>query len=333
MTLLFWGTILVGFLFSALFSGVETGCYTISRIRLRRRELERRSSAVVLSRLLRNRLVFVFTVLIGNNVAVYLLTKTVTDRYLAGGMASGELLLGFIPWSAEVAATLTLVFPLFIFAEVGPKNLFRKNADTLMYRLAGTMRLFVVLCYPLTWTLKQLFLFLSHGMDADSGRELHRLSSDGLKGYFSVGAKEGLISLDQSRMVENATSMHRVPVRTLMVPLKAAPSLPATATVADFKRLCARRASAQALLMDRHKVLGLVSLFGVVGRKLGDTQLLRPCVEDVLEIPGNRNLKSAFYRLRRTPCRSAVVVDARRHPIGFIRLEDIARYIAGSRDG
>ena len=329
MNLSFLIAILVGFLFSALFSGVETGSYVINRIRLRQRGLERKPSAVTLSHLLGKPLIFVFTVLIGNNVAVYLLSKMVTDHYLAVGMDPGRVLLGFIPWNAEIAATLTLVFPLFIFAEVGPKNLFRKKADTLMYRLSGVMRLLVALCYPLTWPLKQLFLLLTHGMDTEPGRELHRLSSDGLKEYFSAGAKEGLISPDQSRMMDNATSMHSVPVRTLMTPLKKIPRLPDNATVADFKRLCARRQSAYALLMDRHRVAGLVSLFSVVNRKLDGNQPLLPCAEDVLEIRENRNLKSAFYRLRRNPRHSAVVVDARKHPVGFIRLEDIARYIAG----
>lgn len=114
-----------------------------------------------------------------------------------------------------------------------------------------------------------------------------------------------------------------------MTPLKKIPRLPDNATVADFKRLSARRQSAYALLMDRHQVVGLVSMFSIVNRKLADEQLLRPCAEDVLEIRENRNLKSAFYRLRRNPHHSAVVVDARKHPIGFVRLEEIARYIAG----
>lgn len=329
MNLSFVLAILIGFLFSALFSGVETGSYMINRIRLRQRRLERRPSALILSRLLAEPLSFVFTVLIGNNVAVYLLSKTVTDQYLASGLDASGALLGFIPWNAEVAATLTLMFPLFIFAEVGPKNLFRKKADTLMYRLAGMMRLLVLLCYPLTWPLKQLFRLLTHGMEAEPGSEIHRLSSDGLKEYFSAGAKEGLISPDQSRMMDNATSMHSTPVRSLMTPLKQIPRLPETATVADFKRLCARHQSADALLMDRHHVVGLVSLFSIINRKLADDQPLRPCAEDVLEIQENRNLKSAFYRLRRNPRHSAVVVDARKHPVGFIRLEEIARYIAG----
>jgi len=321
--------LLLGFLSSALFSGVETGSYMINRIRLRQRELERRRSAILLAKLLANPHIFIFTVLIGNNFAIYLLSKAVTDLYLGGGLQGGRTLLGFIPWNAEMAATLTLVFPLFLFAEVAPKNLFRKKADTLMYRLAGIMRLIVLVFYPFTWPLKKLFNLLTRGMDEEPGRELHRLSPDGLKEYFSAGAKEGLISSQQSRMMDSATSMHNVPVRTLMTPIKDIPRLPADAAVADFKRLTARRNSTYALLMHKHAVVGMVSMFAIVNRKLGNDAPLRPSADEVLEIQENRNLKSAFYRLRRNPHHSAVVLDARRHPIGLIRLEDIARHIAG----
>lgn len=321
--------ILAGFLFSALFSGVETGSYMINRIRLRHRERERRTSAIVLSRLLKNSHVFVFTVLIGNNIAIYALSREVTGLYLGGGLQEGRILLGFIPWNAEMAATLTLMFPIFILAEVGPKNLFRKQADVLMYKLAELMRVIVALFYPFTWPLKQLFNLLTHGMDEEPGRELHRLSPDGLKEYFSAGAKEGVISARQTRMMDNATSMHSVPVRALMAQLKNIPRLPDDATVADFKRLAAKRNSGFALLMHKHAVVGMVSMFTIVNRKLAGDESLAPYADEVLELQENRNLKSAFYRLRRNPRHSAVILDAWKHPIGFIQLEDIARYIAG----
>ena len=321
--------ILIGFLFSALFSGVETGSYMINRIRLRHRELERRPSAVILGRLLRNSHIFIFTVLIGNNLAVYLLSREVTDLYLGGDLASGKILLGFIPWNAEMAATLTLMLPLFIFAEIGPKNLFRKKSDVLMYRFAGIMRVLVLIFYPFTWMLKQCFHLLTHGRGEEPGRELHRLSPEGLKEYFSDGEKGGVLSSYQNRMMENVTSMHNVPVRLLMTPIHKIPRLPADATVADFKRLCGRRIANDALLISRHQVRGVVSLFGIVNRGLSNEDLLTPYAEDVLEIAENRSLKSAFYRLRRNSRHSAVVLDARKHPVGYIRLEDIARYIAG----
>lgn len=320
--------IVFGFIGSALFSGVETGSYMLNRIRLRRRVRDGRRSALVLSKVLSFPYIFIYTVLICNNIANYLVSMGVTNLYLSAGLHETRMLLGFIPWSAEIAATLTLMFPLFLFAEVGPKNLFRKKADKLMYRLSGVLQFLVMLFLPVTWLLKQLFRFLTHGADSTAGRDLHRLSPDALREYFSVGEKEGVITSHQNQMLDNVTSMHRLPVRDVMTPFQEIPRLPDTATVADFKRLVDRRETTYAIMVHRHSVVGLVSMFSIVARKLSDDELLKPYVGDVLRLPENRNLKSAFYRLRRNAQHSAVVVDTRNHPVGFVRLEDIARYIA-----
>ncbi len=320
--------VVLGFVFSFLFSGAETGSYMVNRIRLRHRQRERHHSAQSLARLLKYPYIFVYTMLIGNNIAVFVTTREVTDFYLASGMADGRMLLGFIPWTAEMAATLTLMFPLFLLAELWPKNLFRKKADTLMYRLAGLLRLIVLILLPVTWPLKQLFRFLTHGADSAAGRDLHRLSPEALREYFSAGEKEGVITSHQNRMLDNVTSMHRIPVREVMTPFKEIPRLPDNATVADFKRLIDRRETTYAVMMHRHATIGLVSMFALVARKLGDDDFLKPYAEDMLTLAENRNLKSAFYRLRRNPRHSAVVVDARNHPVGFVHLEDIARFIA-----
>ena len=320
--------IVLGGLSSALFSGIETGSYMINRIRLRRYEQERKRSALRLSRVLGRPYIFIYTVLICNNIANYMVSMGMTDLYLSAGLKETRMLLGFVPWSAEVAATLTLMFPLFLFAELGPKNLFRKKADVLMYRLSGVMRLLVGLFFPLTWTLKQLFRVLTHGRESSTGEELHRLSLDALREYFSAGEKEGVISSHQNQMLDNVTSMHRTAIREVMTPFAEIPRLPVSATVADFKRLIRRHRSTYAIMVQRHAVVGFVSLFTVVSRKLGEAETLQAFAENVLLLPEGGNIKSAFYRLRRNPRHSAVVVDSRKHPVGVVRLEDVARYIA-----
>ncbi|MDF7806644.1 CNNM domain-containing protein [Pontiellaceae bacterium B12219] len=320
--------ILTCFIFSAIFSGVETGSYMINRIRLHRRKCERRRSAEWLTAILRYPYIFMYTILIGNNLAAFMLSKEVTDLYLAGGMHAGTLLFGFLPWNAETAATLTLMFPLFLFGEVGPKNLFRKKADVLMYRLSGLLRCLVILLLPITLLLKYLFIALTHGGGRSVGRDLHRLSPDALREYFTVGEQAGFISSDLNRMIENVTTMYQVPVRMLMTPFNKMPQLPDTATVADLKKLLAGHQTLYVVLMHKHTVVGLVSMFTVINRKLSDADLLKPYAHEPLKLEESRNLKSAFYRLRRNPRHSAVVFDSMHHPVGFIRLEDIARYIA-----
>ncbi len=315
---------LTGFLSSALLSGIETGSYTLNRIRLRRRVREKQRAALQLERLLDHPHRFIFTVLIGNNIAIFIVSQEMTACYLSAGLEGSRLLLGFIPWGPETAAALTLMFPLFLLAEMVPKNLFRKNADKLMYRFAAPMHLLAVLLAPLTWPLHRLYAALTRGFETRPGRLI--ISPEALKEHLSSGR----ITTHQAQMVEAVTSMHSVPVRTLMTPFRKAPVLPVGATVADFRRLAAERAATtSALLVQHNRVVGLVPLVSIVTRKMADADPLQPVAETALEVPAGGNLKSAFYRLRHDPHHSAAVVDARRHPVGFIRLEDIARYIAG----
>ena len=117
--------IILCFIFSALFSGLETGCYSLNRIRLKRRVLERDKNAIRVQRFIARPYRFMFTVLIGNNIAIYLLSSQTTNIFLRKGFNTNELLFGIIPWNAEILATLILVFPVFIFCEILPKNYFR----------------------------------------------------------------------------------------------------------------------------------------------------------------------------------------------------------------
>ena len=68
---------------------------------------------------------------------------------------------GFLPWNAETAATVTLMIPLFLLAEMGPKNVFRTNADRLMRGLSVPMRLVSWIIFPLVWPLTILSSFFA----------------------------------------------------------------------------------------------------------------------------------------------------------------------------
>ena len=63
--------IIIGILFSALFSGMETGGYTLNRIKLKRRVIEKNEPACRLHQALKRPYRYIFTVLVGNNIAIY----------------------------------------------------------------------------------------------------------------------------------------------------------------------------------------------------------------------------------------------------------------------
>ena len=325
MSILF--LLLVGFVLSAFFSGVETGSYSLNRIRLLHDVREKERSALRLEALLAYPHRFIFTMLIGNNLAIYLVSQQTTQLYLNRGMQPDYLWGGYLPWNAETAATVTLMIPLFLLAEMGPKNLFRTNADRLMRGLSLPMRLVSWMLFPLAWPLERLFrLFLRDEQMRQAGWGGY--SKVMLMEQLAEGRQQGVISSYQSRMMDHVIAMHRMPIRLLMRSVKKSLTLSEEATVGDLKKAVGRRSGSEIFLLKQQQVVGIIGLHNVIARQLSDEAPLRPLAQDVLSIEVGRNIKSAFYRLRNNPRHVAAVVDGRGHLVGTVRIDDIARYIA-----
>ncbi|MBI9020112.1 MAG: DUF21 domain-containing protein [Verrucomicrobia bacterium] len=330
MTLLL---ILLFILLSAMFSGFETGGYLLNRIRLRYRARHGDRAARRLQRVLADAHLFIFTVLIGNNIAVYLVSRSVTQLYLRAGISEhSEDLFGFIPWSAETAATLTLMLPLFLFAEIIPKNLFRRQADILMYRLSGGLLLVWRLLLPITTGLKMLFNLLTGGRGRSDRLSGISLSLEGLREYFSEESRRTALSDHQHGMIDNLVSMHRKPVRDLMQPAASIISVAENATVRKTLDLLRARGVEQIAVYSGsvRRLIGFVTLFDLMDPILKPTDSIRPHVRKMIRLPAGMPLTHAFRRLRLSPATPAVVMDRSSLAVGMLHLRDIADYIVNN---
>ncbi len=127
------GLLLTALLLSALFSGIETGIYSLNRIRLAIEVGRARKAATRLLEEIRFPNRMLATLLIGNACAHDL-----------GSIAIANLLdgAGFSPLEGIVLNTCLLLPLIFIFGETLPKELFRVHTDQWSYRCVGFLRLF-----------------------------------------------------------------------------------------------------------------------------------------------------------------------------------------------
>jgi putative hemolysin len=314
---------------SALFSGLETGGYLVNRLRLRHRARQGTRSAQRLQFVLSDAHRFIFTVLIGNNIVNYLLARDVTRLYQQGGLKDGGLLFGFVPWNAETAATLTLLLPLFLFGELLPKNLFRRHADRLMYRLSGLLLFFDRLFRPATALLDGLFKRMTGGSKQREALSGVSLSVQGLREVVAEDQSRRILSDHQRGMIDNLVAMHRVPVRLVMQPAAAIPSIPETASVAearerftrcDVEELAAFRGSTR-------RITGMVSLFDLADPELNPDAPVKPHLRKTMYVPADLPLNLAFRRMRQSAAAVAVVTDRPPRTVGLLHLRDIAGYL------
>ena len=124
------GITLLGILLSALYSGLETGLYTVNKIRLDVRSLSGVTSAKRLVAIINRPARMLAVLLVCNNVANYLAS------YGAARLLE-ETTLG--PWMAIIVNAMVMIPILFIFGEVLPKDLFRSHTDTWTYKWSATL--------------------------------------------------------------------------------------------------------------------------------------------------------------------------------------------------
>jgi putative hemolysin len=243
------GTILlflVGLRLSAFFSGVETGFYRISVLRL---NIDSQAGDKVASRLLwfiQNPSRFVATCLVGNNVANYVTT-------LAVGLFVGHQVSengGY----AEVLATLAVSPIVFICGELLPKNLYFRAPMSLLKQDTKLFRFFDLMFRPISFPLimiARIFERLSGDNDRSGAAVLGR---NRLAQVLSQGHQEGILLDVQNRMVSGLMRLVQERVTTVMTP---------TARIIGLEDST-----------DREQLLDLARLYGlayVIIRKPGES--------------------------------------------------------------
>ncbi len=200
---------------SALCSGLETGFYTLNRIRLRLRIGEGDKWAALAGRELAEPDRALTTLLIWNSVFDYLGSLGLTAILLAVGFAEGWVI---------VLQVLVLTPILLIFAESLPKELFRVRADNLTCRLS----LLVWLLRWVSWPVLAIVLWFARIASRAAGAgpreigERRRIAS-----LLKEGVLHGAISPLQASLIDDAMELAQTPIGDLGV------SIARTACVQD----------------------------------------------------------------------------------------------------
>jgi len=254
---IFWGVVmLLGFIGSALFSGMETGAYRLNRVRLYVYSSQGRSSAKSLERIVAKPSSLIGTLLIGNNLCNY-----------AGTAGLGVILASMdLPvWQAVLINTVLVTLVLFVFGETLPKDLFAAHCDTLMYPLA---KLLVCLRTFFTWT---GLLPIVVAISALAIRIVGKAEGGALTPRKRVeqmvreGAGVGLISSEQTELAQRALALSKRRVLAECTPWS---GIITTREDTDRQTLCAmveKTPRSRMPVVDRRgKILG-VAAGGLLG--------------------------------------------------------------------
>jgi CBS domain containing-hemolysin-like protein len=320
--MLFWlltlAAIVVGTIFAGYFSGFETGLYTLNRVRLRHRRGQGDRHAVVLARVMARPRLAITTTLVGQNLSLYVVTALVTN-----------LCRGYWPRQAELASVLIVALPLFLLAEVIPKEVCRRAADSVLYRLAPSFALMEWLLWPATRLLTGLTRWLGRffGPRAALGAWAE---VPHLRYYLGLGRRTGVLSDEQSRMAENVLELGRRSVAEVMVPLAEVEGF-AEGLTEEEGRACLARCRHRRMLVCRGSpdaVVGVVARLELLLAEGGSwAERVARVAKPVSRVGLATSLLEALDRVASEEVPVAVVEGSRREVVGLVTATDLVEAI------
>ena len=312
------GGIVACMLFSAFFSGAESGLMLADPIRLQYQAERGDGRARLILAMKQKPDILIGTVLVGNNI-VNVSAAVLTNRLLEHWME---------PYMANVAATLSLTLIMLITSEILPKMIFQSRPEELSRRVAPWLRL-------VGWILRPVLL-LVNGVSGvlvwvfgGGKRGRAPLTREDITLLADVGMEQGAINARSYALIGSVLAFTRTTAREIMTPLVDVVALGEDAVVEDVVRLIERTgfSSIPVYRKHAHTMTGYVSAFDLKQsrRTVGISEFIRPAVF----VPESKCIDGLLIEMRQKRLPMVFVVDEWGGTAGIITHEDIAEHVVG----
>ena len=308
---------------SFLLSGMEAGVFALSRLRIGQQMRAGQASAKVLHEYLENPENFLWTILVGNTVANFLILGWLLAQL---HQALGDYRVWF------VVVFSAAVFLFYAFFDLLPKMLFRMYPNRLCVLLARPFRL-------IHWALRPLVALVETFSDV----LLRWRGGKAFTGHL-FGNREELrvvmqesaqaFSSEERTMINRVFDLQTLTVRQVMKPLEQAVAITAQTPVSAALELCREHKHTRLPVWENRdgvqRIIGMLALSTLLYQPALDAaKPVGDYMKPALFLDEDLRLEVALRRLQRSGERLAIVLGRERREIGILSLQDVLKVIFG----
>jgi CBS domain containing-hemolysin-like protein len=306
-------------LLEALFSGSEMGVISVNRIKMEQLAQSKLSQAVLLKKMLTSPDRLLSTTLVGTNLSVVIssviFTALIVDTFGQG-----------YAWLTLVIMTPVIL----IFGEAIPKTAFRYYADRVTFRIAGVLRFFEFLLWPVVLIVTSISRIILFPFKKTEARKSLFVTREELRLLIRESKKDETIKPHERAIIHRIFEFGSKKVKEIMVPIKDAVSIDAQDEPSRLKELSRSSGFSRILVYEgqKQKIIGFANVFDALyeeGKFAKVLDRLRP----VLYISCESPIDKVFYSLQLKRMQVAVLLDENNKHAGMVTFKDLLDEIMG----
>jgi putative hemolysin len=310
--------------FSFLLSGMESGLFSLSRLRIRQQMRSGKYSARLLHGYLENPENFLWTILIGNTVATFVAYSLIIVA-LYDSFASQPLLF--------LLCFVWLAFLFYVLCDLLPKMLFRLFPNRFCLWMALPFRF---IHFGLSPLVALLSWFSSGLLSLTGGRNFSGqvfASRSEFRLMMTHESSQALTS-DERIMINRVLDLQNITLRSITIPMERVVGASPNTTAAELLELCRKHRSTRIpiwqLQAGGRRIIGFVSINSLLyGRTVDLSTPASEFLKPALYLREDVRLEEALRRMQRAGHRLAVVVGLDQHEVGVVSVQDILKSIFG----
>jgi putative hemolysin len=322
-TYLNWLALALCFGASFLLSGMEAGVFALNRLRVRRLARAGKPSAKILNDFLEKPEKFLWTILVGNTLANFLIL--------------GWLLANLHEWLlghpvALVTSFAVIVFLFYTFFDLLPKMLFRAHPNSLCLTAARPFRIIHFFLNPvvvIVEDISQTILKWTGGKQFTS-----RLFGNREEMRAMMRESGHALTDDEHAMVNRILDLQNFTVSQIAKPLAQTPAVELQTPLREAFALARDHVISRLPVWEtrdgKRRIAGLLDIRPLVYREQLDlAQPAAAFMTPAIFIGENVKLEVALRLMQRAGQRTAIVLSATREEIGVVKMMDILRVMFG----
>ncbi len=308
---------------SFIFSGMESGVFSLNRLRIRQQRRAGRKSADTLHGYLEDPENFLWTILVGNT--------------LANALALSIMLVSLFTWlkhtpAGYVTAALGMILVFYTLFELLPKTLFRRYPNRLCMAVARPFRFIRLALRPVVWIVG-LFADALLAITGDKEYTGHLFRSRTELRQVMNESAAGLTSVERG-MINKVMDMQNKTVRQASTPIGLARCLQLQDSMKEALDLAREHKLTRFPVWNQtrepRRIVGLLNLKSLLYEgNFDEGKSVAHYVRSAIYLDEDLPLDKAMRRMQDKGQRLAVVLDRHRREIGVVSLQDILRAVFG----